>query len=127
MKNIQWLLVALYCAFTFTMPDNAYAIIAPEPVNTGSEVWKNVKAREFVKLSSKDYSLITGKKMNVKDKYSYKIMNKRMKQAIKKNPTLTVSEYMAAEKKIGTGWWIVIGIIGALLIVLFMVSINWYE
>ncbi|HEV8081751.1 MAG TPA: hypothetical protein VGP55_01035 [Chitinophagaceae bacterium] len=80
----------------------------------------NLNARDFVKLSAKDFSLITGKKMNLWNRISFTFLKVKMKHDLKKNPDLKVNDYYAKEgKKHLSVWWIVgIGIVTLLLIFL---------
>lgn len=123
MKNIKWLPFTFFYIVLFTVCSNA-SVIIPTNIITPNETWKNLKASEFVKLSINDFSKITGKKMNLKDKISFIVLNKRMKHALKKNPDLTVDEYLASNKKLGTGWWILIGAVAGAAILLIIAAIS---
>jgi hypothetical protein len=105
MKNIKWMHVALFGALVFTIPgnSNALSLVVQKSVTPYSEEWKNLKASEFVKLSLNDFNRLSGRKMNLKEKISFIIMNKGMKHAIKKDRNLTVREYLARHDKIGKG------------------------
>ena len=95
------------------------------PVTSFSEELKNLKASEFVKLSLKDISRFSGRKLSLKEKISFTVMNKKMKQAIKKDPNLTVRDYLAANRKLGTGWIILLVIVGILLLVGIIFALSW--
>ena len=62
MKNINWVFVAFLFALLFSARNHAYASYPVETIkiNPGAEVWKNLKARDFVKLSAKEFRSITG-------------------------------------------------------------------
>lgn len=84
----------------------------PEP-----KVVAKIMAKDFLKFSATQYAHITGKKMNLWDKLSFQLMKMKMKQEIKKNPELTLNDYMTQEKKkMGRGWWILIGFVGGLFL-----------
>lgn len=53
-----------------------------------------VKVSDFVKLSAKEYSVITGKKLNFLQKLSFKVTKMKMKHDLKKNPALKLSDYV---------------------------------
>ncbi len=80
----------------------------------------NLSASDFIKLTAKDFSLITGKKMNLWNRLSFSFLKMRMKHDLKKNPDLKVNDYYAKNgKKHLSVWWIVgIGVVILLLIIL---------
>lgn len=112
----------LVVAFGIPGNSNASYHAVPKSVTPYAAGWGHMKASEFVKLSSKDFSRLIGRKMTLKEDISFLIMNKSMKHSIKKNPNLTVNEYMAAHKGISTVGWIFI-ILGALLLILVIIAI----
>ncbi len=128
MKNIKLIPLVFLCALAITIPNmaNAVSIIESSSINPTVEGWKNLKASDFVKLSMKDFRRITGTKMNVKERISFMVMKKGMKQELKNNPNLTVGEYLVAKKKMGTGWWILIGaaVLLTILLIIAFASFN---
>jgi len=58
-----------------------------------SSLSNNLKAGDFVRLSAKDFSLTTGKKMNVWNMLFFSLSKLRMKHDLKKNPNLAVTNY----------------------------------
>ena len=76
-------------------------------------------------LSPEDYTKITGKKMSLTERISFSIMKLRMKHVFRKNPNMTVSEYINTHKKLGTGWWILIGFgIAIVFLILLAVALS---
>ena len=107
----RYLLPALLClsGIIVSINVNSVSIIYPRSTTSIVKDWKNLKISEFIMLSPEDYTKITGKKMNLTERISFSIMKLRMKHVIRKNPNMTVSEYMDTHKKLGTGWRILIG------------------
>ena len=107
----RYLLPALLClsGIIVSINVNSVSIIYPRSTTSIVKDWKNLKISEFIMLSPEDYTKITGKKMNLTERISFSIMKLKMKHVIRKNPNMTVSEYMDTHKKLGTGWWILIG------------------
>ncbi len=117
-KTIIFSLIVL---FTIIGTNRSYGFSNPKPI-TNAVQHENEKAlsiSEFVKLSAKQFSELTGKKMNMWDKASFSIMKIKMKHDLKKNPNLTLKDYsgVVGKKRLGTGWWILIIIGGIFLIV----------
>ncbi|MFZ4800123.1 MAG: hypothetical protein ACOYMA_21715 [Bacteroidia bacterium] len=89
--NIRyWLFVGVLGFLFFTTTNNTYAANSIVPVKTtpAFEQWRNFKASELVRLSAKEYSSITGERMNLKQRISFSILKSRMKHELKKNPDL---------------------------------------
>ena len=107
----RYLLPALLCLSGIIISNNlnSFSVIYPGSTTSIVKDWKNLKISEFIMLSPEDYTKITGKKMNLTERISFSIMKLKMKHVIRKNPNMTVSEYMDTHKKLGTGWWILIG------------------
>jgi hypothetical protein len=120
MKKIKWPGVAIICVLLFSLPLHAAALSIIEHRSTDPvfQSWMDFKVRDFIKLSTKDYSNIIGRKLNLKEKISFKIMKLRMKHQLKKQPDLLVGDYLATEGKISTGWLIAIIIVVLILILL---------
>lgn len=83
---------------------------------------KYLKISELVNLSAKQFSELSGKKMNMLEKVSFGIMKIKMKHDLKKNPNLTLKDYYSSgsKKRLGTGWWILIGVAALLLLVVIL-------
>lgn len=118
----KYILITLFCMLGTTLSNSthAFSVFYPGSVTSPTKDWKHLKVSEFIMLSSIDLSRITGKKMNLKEKISFAFMKAGMKHALKKNPNITVNEYLASHKKIGTGIWILI-IVGGLLVLFVIV------
>jgi hypothetical protein len=119
MKKIKWPGVII-CALLFFLPLSSGALSVIEHRSTDPVVqsWKDLKVSDFIKFSTKDYSRIVGKKLNLKEKISFKIMKVRMKHQLKKQPNLLVGDYLATEGKISTGWLVAIIVVVLILILL---------
>jgi hypothetical protein len=53
----------------------------------------NIKASEFIKLSTKEFSLITGKKLNLWNRISFSLLKMKIKHDLEKNPNLSIGDY----------------------------------
>ncbi len=110
------------CCLLNTNTSFAFAISKPRSIEKPGIIKfsNNLNASDFVKLSAKDFSLITGKKMNLWNRLSFSFLKMRMKHDLKKNPDLKVNDYYAKKgKKHLSVWWIVgIGVVILLLIFL---------
>ena len=122
MKNIYSVL--LMCCILFIAGINkSYSFsIVKLPVNSERPgISKYLQVSELVKLSAKDYGTLTGKKMTMWDKISFKIMKMKMKHDLKKNPNLLISDYMSSKKTstaINIVYYILIGILLFMVIIL---------
>lgn len=88
------------------------------PANIGQ-----MKLSEFVKLSAKDFSSVSGNKLNLKEKIGFSLLKKNMKKTLKKNPDQTVSNYMAtADKKNNVWLFIIIGVVVIAIITVIIIS-----
>jgi hypothetical protein len=123
MKKIKFLFL-LISLITIITANSSYGFsIANPTTNTEKyEAVKYLKISELVNLSPKQFSELTGKKMNMWDKVSFSILKIKMKHDLKKNPNLTFKNYYSSEgkKRLGTIWWILIGIAGLLLILVLL-------
>ncbi len=89
------------CCLLNTSTSFAFAISKPRFIEKPGIInfSNNLKASEFIKLSIKDFSLITGKKTNLWNRLSFSFIKMRMKHDLKKNPDLTVNAWYANEGK----------------------------
>ncbi len=89
-------------AIVLTSPTNpSYAISFSKPVTASvspsASPSKYMKTSEFIKLSPRDFSAITGKKLSFFEKVSLKVLQMKMKHYLKKHPDITVSDYYKSE------------------------------
>jgi hypothetical protein len=117
----NWLVIVFMWALAFFASNTANAAAFIQLDIPNDAILKSWSCKDFIQLSAKDYSKITGKKMTIGEKISFMMMKKNMQQALKKNSNLTVSEYLAEHKKISIGWWIA-GAIVVILILLIIVN-----
>ena len=116
MKKIILLLILNFGAFACVKSSYGFSVHLPKnPAKLNSE-W-NVRADQLVKLSSKQFSALTGKKMILVQRFSFNFLKIRMKHDLKKDPNLTLQDYYgSAGKRLGTGWIILIAVVAVLLI-----------
>ncbi|MEO6583808.1 MAG: hypothetical protein ABIO05_05760 [Ferruginibacter sp.] len=127
MKKITFLL-SLTSLFIITGHYQTFGFSIPKlPTNTDSyEAAKPLGINSIINLSAKQFSELTGKKMNAWDKLSFRILKIKMKHDLKKNPDLTLKDYSGKDgkKRLGTGWWILIGVAGIFLlaVIIFLIA-----
>ncbi|MDQ6755748.1 MAG: hypothetical protein M3004_02325 [Bacteroidota bacterium] len=113
MKKIKLLLFVLFGMYAFAGVNMAYSFSINKPIANAelpSAVLTNIKVSDFVKLSAKEFSELTGKKMNFFQKLSFKFTKMRMKQDLKKNPDLKLTDYMKANGTFQVDiLWLVLG------------------
>ena len=98
MKKIKLLLLTVFSIFVFAGTNMTFAFSVIKPLandESSSTAWKYIRVSDFVKLSAKEFSTLTGKKMNFFDRLSFKVTKMRMKHDLKKNPDLKLTDYMA--------------------------------
>jgi len=113
MKKIRLLLV-FACTFIFIIT-NASECSNPAPI-TG---WMDqLTLSEFVRLTTKEVSSLTGKKMDFFQKLSFKLARGKMKHYLKSHNDLPVAAYLKieekGEKKLNF-LWLAIGALGPIL------------
>lgn len=109
------LLLAAGC-WAFTRAAATTLVAVPATVTPPVDSWEQIKLAEFVKLSPKAFSRLTGKKMNITERAAFGLMKLKMKRAMKNNPELTVKDFMASYKKMKTWLLVVIIVLGAFLL-----------
>ncbi len=100
--------------------NTSYGLAAHYPINPArSSLALSFRAGDLVKLSPKQFSELTGKKMNVYERLSFKAIKLKMKHDLKKNPNLTLQDYYrhVGKKGHGTGWLILIVVVFILLLI----------
>ena len=120
MKKIIILLLLNLVVFTVNTSYGLSGHLSVKPSKPSLSL--NFKADDFVKLSPKQYFELTGRKLNLFQKLSFKVLKLKMKHDLKKNPNLTLQDYEGdeAKKKLGTGWVILI-VVGVLLLLVLLV------
>lgn len=78
-----------------------------------------LKASKFVKLSFREFSRLTGKKLSLFQKLSFKLTKMRIRHDLKKNPDLKITDYLNSERK-GNSLWFLLGLIAPILGILTM-------
>ena len=76
-----------------------FSYIKPLPNKVDNLSVKSLTAREFIKLSAHDFSVLTGKKLNVFQRVFFTIAKMRVKHDLKKNPGLKITDYLNKDKK----------------------------
>lgn len=104
MKTITRLITIAGCLMLFSMGQPAKATelnySSSDPNYFGlPAIFIEMKVSEFVKLSAREYQLIAGKKMNLKDRISFSLLKKDMNKSLKKHPDQVVKDYMATAGK----------------------------
>src|SRR5215210_577733 len=96
------LLISFILAIAMVSPETkSYAISFSKPVTASlspsASVSKYMKTSEFIKLSPREFSVVTGKKLSFFEKASLKVLQMKMKRYLKKNPGSTVADYYMSE------------------------------
>jgi hypothetical protein len=74
MKKTIFIVLSAF-VFTITGTNNSYGFSNPKPItNLINETVKSLRISELVNLSAKQFSELTGKKMNMWDKVSFSII-----------------------------------------------------
>ena len=113
MKDLKLLFLPLLF-ITLSGINKSYAIPAarPEPI---PELIQNLKVSELVKLSAKQFAMLTGKKMGLLARLKFNFIKMKLRHDLKKDPNLLLKDYAkAGKKKLGTGWIILI-IVGSVI------------
>ncbi|MGI8634387.1 MAG: hypothetical protein ACR2KZ_03185 [Segetibacter sp.] len=85
----------------FSPINSSYAISFSKPVTASASppvsVLQYMKASEFIKLSPRDLSAVTGKKLSLLEKVSLKVLQIKMKHYVSRNPNSTLADYYSSE------------------------------
>ena len=103
-----------------SLTNNSYAISFSKPITASlspsASVYKYMKTSEFIKLSPREFSVVTGKKLSFFEKASLKVLQMKMKRYLKKNPDSTVADYnMSAGDRSFNLLWFLAGLLVPLL------------
>lgn len=104
------LFISFILAVALVSPTNtSYAIAFSKPVTASlspsASVSQYMKTSEFIKLSPHEFSAVTGKKLSFVEKVSLKVLQKKMKRFLKKNPQSTVADYYKSEGDSNFNLW----------------------
>jgi hypothetical protein len=79
-----------------------------------------VKVYQFVELSVKEIEKLTGEKMSLPAKLSFYFLKKKMKRALKRDPQVTVTDFMNSQKKMRT-WLLIVLIVAGVILLAFII------
>lgn len=104
MKKFKLLLLAFFSIYAFSGLNTTYAFSVIKPVEnsispTISSAWKYMQVSEFVKLTPKEFSSLTGKKLNFLQRLSFRATQVKMRHDLKKNPNLSLSDYVNGDSR----------------------------
>ncbi len=117
---LKTLLVICWAILFFQQPGYSATLIYPA-VSTAKPVAATetdfLKASVFVKLSAKEFSALTGTKLNFLQKLYFKSVKRKLSRELKKDPNLLITQYYDQHKakfKIDPVWFAVGVILGPL-------------
>ena len=120
-KNILLSLGLLFiCVISAT--NVAYSFSVSKPIYS-SELMKYIKGSEFIKLSFKDFSMLTGEQENLRNRISFSVLKMRIKHDLKKNANLILSEYNTSKHKMNLGLKILLWVLGVILVLMLTIVI----
>jgi hypothetical protein len=125
MKKTIFIVLSAF-VFIIAGTNNSYGFSNTKPsTNFINGTIKSLRITELVNLSAKQFSELTGKKMNMWDKVSFSIIKIKMKHDLNKNLNLTLSDYYnnAPRKRWGTGKWILVIFLTLLLIPVLIITV----
>ena len=106
----------------------AYGFLPGKPVahlQAGGLI--NLRVEEFVKLSAKQLSDLTGRKMSAGEKLSFAILKMQMKNALKKDPGLQVKDYPFLKKRSTVKkvlFWIILGALALIFLFILIFGLG---
>jgi hypothetical protein len=117
-KTAKGLLPLFMLLFIFFQKNKGFALSITAPAtNTANAAHKlpgrYLKASEFVKLSARDFSELTGKKLNLFQRLSFGVARLRLKHDLKKNPDLKLTDYKRSDNNGRFNFlWFILGLAG---------------
>ena len=117
-KLLRSLLIVFISSFIFFQNGFAASFISSKSVVAHPELINKsdyLKAAVFVKLSPKEFSSLSGAKLNFLQKLYFKSVQRKLKRELKKNPDLLITEYYSQDQqkfKFDALWFVVGAIIG---------------
>ncbi len=123
-KSLQLFFIFVAVFIIYGNETQAASIIYPQKVfseQTTTPAKDYLRADVFVHLSVKDFSAMTGKKLNVLEKIFFKASQKKIKSDLKTNPDLLITDYFdpVKEKFKLDSLWFILGIMIGPLAILF--------
>ncbi len=121
-KKILWssviivFLIFLSCQNVFS-----FSIIRTSANKTETKNPAYLKASVFVNMSSREFTDVTGRRLNFFQKIYFKVIQRQIKRDLKKNPDLLITDYFDQKKskfKFDILWFTIAGIIGPLGVLL---------
>lgn len=120
----QFLLIFGAVFIFFNNHVQAASIIFPQKVEIITPAIDYKRADVFVNLSRKEFSALTGMKLNILEKLFFKVSQKKIRKDLKRNPDLLITEYFDPVKqkfKLDPLWFI-LGIMIGPLAILFSIT-----
>lgn len=78
--------------------------------------YPNVRVSDFLNLSFKELEKLTGQKMNLVTRLSFKLLKGKMRKAVRKDPAITLNHFLNSQKKMKTWLLILLIVLGAILL-----------
>ncbi len=114
MKKVLRFLPLFVVISLFNTTNTLAAVVKPTPVIPATIY--NMPLKDFLTLTPKQISEISGKPMTMGQKIAYKLMRASMKKAVKKDPSITTGTFLSSSKKMKTWLLILIIVLGAFLL-----------
>ena len=116
-KTLQPLFLIFSFLFLGQNADAASFIYPPsvKGENRGISKPPNLTVSDFIKLSPREFTTITGKKLNVFQRLNFKLAQHRLSREVKTNPELLSANYDGQKKgkfKFDALWFVVGAILG---------------
>lgn len=114
-KTLKTSLILFFGLFIFCQKNDAASFIYSSPTSVNHTDY--LKASVFVKLSAKEFSSLTGTKLNFLQKLYFKSVQRKLSREVKKNPELLITEYYSPANhkfKLDALWFVIGAIIGPL-------------
>ena len=100
-----------FCFFSTKLPAITPPTFTPLPL-----LLVDLSVAEFLLLSPKELETRTGRKLSFSEKISLKMIKAQMKKAARKQPDLTVAEFLRSRKNKSAGSAILYILLGAVLV-----------
>lgn len=91
------------------------------------EALTQMKAADFIKLTLKDFTKLSQKKLTLKEKIAFSVLKKNLKRELKKNPNLIVSDYLASTSNQKISGWAWVAMVLGVLLIIFLIGVVAYN